>query len=192
MRNMTNSGAGSKRRSFFQSRYALSVAIAIVLLPFVAAARQLAVQPTSTYTSIDGGFRFTYPSNWTLHANEVSVAGTDVFHPVQNIVEFDAPGKPRPYILIEYMYNVDGQNITDFIDNSSECDEITGQPGQSLLVDGMQARVFRNINCNSNGETRIYIVNGLTGYNILLHGKPVDESVLGMVLSNFVRNRTIR
>lgn len=175
-----------------QNKYALPAAIGVILLLFVVAARQLAAQPTSTYTSTDGGFRFTYPSNWTLHVNEVSVAGSDVFHPVQNIVELDAPGKPRPYILIEYMYNVDGQNITDFIDNSSECDEITGQPGQSLLVDGMQARVFRNINCNSNGETRVYIVNGLTGYNILLHGKPVDETVLGMVLANFARNRTIR
>jgi hypothetical protein len=167
----------------------LSAALAIALLLFVAAARQFSTPVTSTFTSTDGGFQFTYPSTWTLHVNEVSVAGSDVFHPVQNVVELDAPGKPRPYILIEYMYNVNGQNLGDFIDNSSECDEILGQPGQSLQVDGMSARVYRNINCNSNGETRVYIVNGLTGYNILLHGKPVDETVLGMVLSNFVRLR---
>ncbi len=189
MHNTHNSDAGNKRRSFFQNKYALALTLGMVLLLFGAAARQFSAQVTSTYTSIDGGFRFTYPSTWTLHVNEVSVAGTDVFHPVQNVLELDAPGKPRPYILIEYMYNVDGQNLDQFVDNSSECDEILGQPGQSLQVDGMPARVYRNINCNSNGETRVYIVNGVTGYNILLHGKPVDETVLGMVLSNFVRNR---
>ncbi len=192
MHNTANDSAGSQRRSFFQNKYALSVVLAIVLVLFVPAARQFSAPVTSTYTSIDGGFRFTYPSTWTLHVNEVSVAGTDVFHPVQNVLELDAPGKPRPYILIEYMYNVDGQNLDYFIDNSSECDEILGQPGQSLLVDGMPARVYRNVNCNSTGETRVYIVNGLTGYNILLHGKPVDETVLGMVLSNFVRNSNKR
>ncbi len=192
MHNTNSAAAGKQHRSFLYSRYILSVALAVVLLPFVAAARQFSAQVMTTYTSTDGGFSFTYPSTWALHVNEVSVAGTDVFHPVQNVVELDAPGKPRPYILIEYMYNVDGQNLNDFIENSSECDEITGQPGQSMLVDGMAARVFRNINCNTNGETRVYIVNGFIGYNILLHGKPVDETVLGMVLANFMRNRSIR
>ncbi len=191
MHHTDNAAAGKQHRPFLYSKYMLSLALAIVLLPFVAAARQFSAQVMTTYTSTDGGFRFTYPSTWTLHINEVSVAGTDVFHPVENVLELDAPGKPRPYILIEYMYNVDGQNLNDFIENSSECDEITGQPGQSVLVDGMPARVFRNINCNTNGETRIYIVNGLTGYNILLHGKPVDETVLSMVLANFVRIRKI-
>ncbi len=192
MQNTHNAADGEQHRSFAHSKYMLSVAIAVLLLPLVAAARQFSAPVMTTYTSTDGGFRFTYPSTWTLRINEVSVAGTDIFHPVQNVLELDAPGKPRPYILIEYMYNVDGQNIAEFIDNSSECDEITGQPGASVLVDGMAARVFRNINCNSNGETRVYIVNGNTGYNILLHGKPVDESVLAMVLANFARIRSIR
>src|SRR5512138_680325 len=116
MRNVQITAGRPLRSALPARRYALPILAALTLL-FLAAARPIAVQPTSTYTSLDGHFSFTYPSNWTLHVNEVSVAGTDVFHPVQNVVELDAPGKPRPYILIEYMYNVDGQNIADFIDN---------------------------------------------------------------------------
>lgn len=192
MQNIHNTAAGSRLRRFFGNRYRLTAAIGIALLLLVAAARQFETQPMSTYTSTDGGFQFRYPSTWALHVNEVSVAGTSVYHPVQNIVELDAPGKPRPYILIEYMYNVDGQNISEFIDNSSECDEITQHPGQSVAIDGMQARIYRDINCNSNGETRIYVVNGLTGYNIILHGKPVNEGLLAMVLTSFTRLHTNR
>ena len=49
----------------------------------------------------------------------------------------------------------------------------------------MHGRVYRDIGCNSNGETRIYLLNGDIGYNILLHGKPVDERLLALILANF-------
>src|SRR5512140_527988 len=102
MHNTDNSGAGRQRRPFSSNKYIPPVVAAAIVLLFVAAARQFSGPVMTTYTSTDGGFRFTYPSSWTLHVNEVSVAGTSVFHPVQDVIELDAPGKPRPYILIEY------------------------------------------------------------------------------------------
>jgi hypothetical protein len=180
----------SKRRSLSQNKYALYAIVGTVLLLVLVAARQLDARSMHTYTSSDGGFRFRYPVGFTLHVNEVSVAGSVVYHPVQNVIELDAPGHPRPYILIEYMYNVGAQQIDEFVENSSECDEIAGHPGQSVVVDSMPARIFRDISCNSDGETRVYIVNGTTGYNIILHGKPADERLLTMVLANFWRIRT--
>ena len=185
MLRMVNPAPGPQRPSFFQNRFTLAVAAGIALLLLVGAARQFDAQPMHTYTNTPGGFRLRYPGNFILHENEVSVAGSDAFHPVENIVELDAPGHPRPYILIEYMYNMQGQQLDDFIDNSSECDEITQQPGENVLVAGMHGRVYRDISCNSNGETRIYLLNGDIGYNILLHGKPVDERLLALILTNF-------
>ena len=185
MFNMNNSNAAPESRSFLRRKYWLSILAGIIALLVLGAARQLNGQDMRTYTSTDGRFKIRFPSNFTLHVNEVSVAGSDVFHPVSNIVELDVPGHPRPSILIEYMFNVQPQSMSDFIENSSECDEITGQPGEQVVVSGMQGRVFRNINCNSSGETRIYLLNGDTGYIILLQGKPVDGQLLGLVLANF-------
>lgn len=185
MLNVLRSLLTTRRPAFTWTRQAFSVVAAFALLFGMGAARPFDTISTRTYISSQGRFQLQFPAAYSLHVDEVSVAGTSVFHPVQQVIELDAPGHPRPTILIEYMYNMSAETLDDFIENSSECDEITGQPGQDVFSYGMPGRVYRDINCNSKGETRLYMLNGDVGYIILLQGKPVDQAILNMLLANF-------
>lgn len=138
-----------------------------------------------SFTSRDGGFSIRFPIFFSIHVNQAKVQGRNEFHTVKNIVELDAYGYPAPYILIGFSNNVNAQPIDEFIQNTSECDEITDQHGEKVMVAGLEGRLFKNISCNSGGETRIYFENGSMGYTITFHGKPVDEKMLSLIVNNF-------
>jgi hypothetical protein len=157
----------------------------ILVAVSVIAATRVNWNTVRRYTSADGGYSIRFPFLFTLHVGEVKVQGKNEFHPVKNIVELDMMGKPQPYILIGHSQNAEYQPIDDFIENTSECDEITDHQGEKIMIAGMEGRIFRNVSCNSGGETRIYFENGQTGYNIIFHGKPVDEKIIRLITENF-------
>ncbi len=126
-----------------------------------------------------------FPLYFSLHVEEVKVQGHNYYHPVKNIIELDLPWKPKPYLLISFANNATEQSIDDYIENSSECDSVTEGRGEKIMLAGLNARIFRDVDCNSQGETRIYAMRGNIGYNFIFKGKPTDEWILRMITSNF-------
>lgn len=137
------------------------------------------------YKCTDGKYALRFPLHYSLHVERVKVQGRNQYHPVKNIVELDVPGKPKPYLLLSYTKNLQSQPIDEFIANSSECDEITDGVGEKISVAGLDGRIFRNVSCNSGGETRVYAMKGNIGYNFVFKGKTIDENILSEVINNF-------
>lgn len=137
-----------------------------------------------TYKSASGGYQITFPFNMALHVNKVKVQGKNEYHSVENVIELDASGKPLPYMLISFSDNMEPQSVQEYVKNTSECDAIDDKAGQKIKIDGQDALLFKNIKCNSDGETRIYIVRGVRGYSVTFNEKEVDQKYLDLVLQN--------
>jgi hypothetical protein len=140
----------------------------------------------TTYQSSKGKFFMQYPNDFELHVDEVRVQHSDTFHPVTNVIELDSPYVARnPYILVQYGENMTNQTVEEYIENSSECEEVEEQKGRSLEVSGISGRAFFDILCNSGGETRVYVIKGMMEYTIVFAEKPVDREFVKKFLSGF-------
>ncbi len=151
--------------------------------PFVTINKELGL---TTYQSSKGKFSMQYPSDLELHVDEVRVAHSNTFHPVANVIELDSPHVRRnPYILVQYGENMTKQTIREYIENSSECEEVEDEKGEEMSVSGVLAIAYYDISCNSGGETRVYLIKGKMEYTIVFAEKPVDRVFLTTFLSDF-------
>jgi hypothetical protein len=140
----------------------------------------------TTYQNKDGKFKISYPSDLSIHVNEVHVRNTTRYNPVKNVVELDSKALNKaPYVILQFSDSYNAQTVSGYVDNSTECDEIESTTGVKATVSGMPALIYKNVTCSSLGETRVYFLNGHTAYNIIVSGKPVDEAFLAKFLASF-------
>lgn len=144
------------------------------------------IKNLTTYVSNSGQFSITYPSELTIHVDYVHVQNREQYHPVKNVIELDSSALHRaPYVLVQYAQNFEAQTVEEYIENSSECEDTETMAGEKIKVDGIDALLYKNINCSSAGETRVYFIRDKMGYNITISGESVDEKFLNDFISSF-------
>jgi hypothetical protein len=138
----------------------------------------------ATFVNKNGKYSISYPENYVLHVNQIKVQKTNVYHKIMNAIELDRPGGPSPYIVLQFSQDYIPMPIGDYIESSSECEAVTPKTGKAITVSNIQARLYKNIYCNS-PETRVYLMRGNWGYNINFNVQKIDDKFLSDFLNKF-------
>lgn len=127
-----------------------------------------------TYKSDEGRYSFQYPSDFSLHINEIHVFESTAYQPEENVVELDGPNL-NPSISIYHTQISQNMNINQFIDSNSTCDEINQSSGEKITIDNKGARIFKSVDCGIRGYTAIFWVNQGIGYQLYIDGYYTDD-----------------
>jgi hypothetical protein len=140
----------------------------------------------TTYTDTRQGFSVTFPSTYTLYKNKARVRGTNTFHDVDRTIEIDAKAsQPTPSALISYSDTQPDETLDNYIQTSSECDDVEQGKGESFTLSGIPAKRFSHIHCGDAAETRVYVLYKSTIYTLTFREDAIPESVASQMTQSF-------
>lgn len=153
----------------------------------------ITIQPVSqwkTYTSDDGKFSMKYPTNFVLRANQAVAGFTDSSaskftykaSPGTILLDVDDSGVAQ-FMRIKYEKLTASTTLEAYIEKNSTCTDVTPNGGSTLLVDGINTKLFET-GCGQAGETDVYFLNGNIAYTIIMNGSNYDTNFLKSFLSN--------
>lgn len=139
-----------------------------------------------TYSDPHQRFAVTFPGSYMLYENKARVRGTNTFHDIARTIEIDAnASQPTPSALISYSDTEPDETLDNYIQTSSECDDVEQGKGESFTLSGIPAKRFAHIHCGDAAETRMYVLHNSIIYTLTFREDAIPESVVSQITQSF-------
>jgi len=141
-----------------------------------------------TYNSgdeLDGQFSIQYPADYELIYEVPSVDG--IWTTMSNTASI-VSRSPAFALCIQSNAIDAGTSLAQFVDQKSQCVEISAEQGQPFTLGGQEALIFVDTNCGPAGNTEIYTVHNDFGYRIWVQSSTKYEQIrehIEPILSTF-------
>lgn len=120
-------------------------------------------ETAGSYISESGRFTIMVPDRTAVYENvQPSVDG--VFVDVPDSIALIRSN----YVISVRWLPAATQTLTEFIDAQTQCVMINGEEGETIMVNGVEARRFLNVPCGPTSTTFTYLLNEDLGYIIVV------------------------
>jgi hypothetical protein len=133
--------------------------------------------PWMTYTAgdeLDGQFSIQYPADYELIYEVPSVDG--IWTMMTNTATIVSKS-PAFALSIQHNAIEAGTSLAQFVDQKSQCVEISAEQGQPFTLGGQEALIFVGTNCGPAGSAEIYMLHNDFGYRVWVQSSAKYEQI---------------